>query len=138
MKNHFETEAFVMNVKEFQYSKGTGYNFSFPMKGEAQSEEKNTEPVVWISGVSFNQPILEKRSYLLRGKLVVKPPYKDYPAALQLIVSEAILLESGHYVVAKKRPQQAAQAPNAPQHTQNGPAASYENDFPQQTEQVPF
>ncbi len=106
MKNHFETEAFVMNVKEFQYSKGTGHNFSFAMRGEAQSEDKNSAPTVWISGVSFNQPILDKRNYLLKGKLQVKPPYKDYPAGLQLVVSEAILLEAGMYVVAKKKPKQ--------------------------------
>ena len=104
MKNHFEIEAFTMNVKEFQYSKGTGYNFSFGMRGEAQSEDKNSAPVVWISGVSFNQPILDKRNYLLRGKLQVKPPYRDYPAGLQLVVSEGILLEKNMYTVARKRP----------------------------------
>ncbi len=133
MKSYLEIEAFAMNVKEFHYSKGTGYNFSFAMKGEAQSEDKNSAPTVWISGVSFNQPILDKRNYLLRGKLQVKPPYKDYPAGLQLVVSEAILLESGMYVVAKKKPKQdgssqaqhpasqPTQAPNTPQQTQSHP-----------------
>ena len=156
MKNYFETEAFVMNAKEFQYSKGAGYNFSFAIKGEAQNEDKNSAPVVWISGVSFNQPILDKRSYLLRGKLQVKPPYKDYPAGLQLIVSEAILLESGMYVVARKRagspvngqdpqrnpPPEPAQAPkqvqNVPEQATNSQGASYQQDFPEHMETIPF
>lgn len=110
MKNYFETEAFAVNVRSFNYSKGEGYNFSFSMKGESQSEDKNSAPVVWISGVSFNQPILDKRSYLLRGKLQVKPPYKDYPGQVQEV----------------------------PQKTSNGQNGSYEQDFPAQSEEVPF
>ncbi len=77
MKSYLEIEAFAMNVKEFHYSKGTGYNFSFAMKGEAQSEDRKSAPTVWISAVSFNQPILDKRNYLLRGKQQVKPPYNE-------------------------------------------------------------
>ena len=146
MKNYFETEAFVMNAKEFQYSKGTGYNFSFSLRGEAQSEEKNSAPIVWISGVSFNQPILDKRNYLLRGKLQVKPSYKEYPAGLQLVVSEAILLESGMYVIARKKPQTNAPQPpqtpkqvkDAPQQAGNGQSGSYQQDFPVQSEEMPF
>jgi len=113
MKSYLEIEAFAMNVKEFHYSKGTGYNFSFAMKGEATSEDRKSAPTVWISAVSFNQPILDKRNYLLRGKLQVKPPYNDYPAGLQLIISEAILLEVDMYVVARKRPKKATE--DAPQ-----------------------
>ena len=135
-----------MNVKEFHYSKGTGYNFSFSLKGEAQSEDKNSAPIVWISGVSFNQPILDKRSYLLRGKLQVKPPYKEYAAGLQLVVSEAILLESNMYVIAKKRPkttsENAIQAPtantDAPTQAQDSHSGSYEQDFPVSSDTVPF
>jgi len=146
MKNYFETEAYTMNVKEFHYSKGTGYSFSFPIKGEAQSKEGNDTPTVWISGVSFTQPILDRRSYLLRGKLQVKPPYKEYPASLQLVVSEAVLLEEGRYVVAKKRgkttspgPIQASkQVAGVSQHTQNVSSGSYKDDFPQQSEEIPF
>jgi len=126
MKNYFETTAFVMSAKEFQYSKGVGYNFSFAMRGEAQSEDKNSAPIVWISGVSFNQQILDKRNYLFRGKLQVKPPYKDYPAGLQLVVSEAILLESGMYVVSRKKQEGSGQAQTAK------PTSQITQDNPQQ------
>ena len=115
MKNFFETEAFILNVKEFQYSKGTGYSFSFPMTGEATGEDQ-TAPVIWVSGVSFNQPMLNKRNYLLRGKLQVKPKYKDYPVGFQLIVDEAILLGTGQYVVRTKRDVQKPE----PHSTSNG------------------
>ncbi len=137
MQSYIEITAFAMNVKPFTYSKGTGYNFSFAMKGEAQSEDKNSAPVVWISGVSFNQPILDKRNYLLKGKLQVKPPYKDYPAGLQLVVSEAILLESGMYVVARKRSEpttheNTTQAPKQVQDTQSHPNNAYSQGQPNQ------
>ena len=137
MQNYIEITAFTMNVKPFTYSKGTGYNFSFAMKGE--SEDQNSAPIVWISGVSFNQPILDKRSYLLKGKLQVKPPYKDYPAGLQLVVSEAILLESGMYVVARKRTthENEPQASNAPKQAQSHPQSVQSQQRPPSTQEQP-
>ncbi len=114
MQNYIEITAFVLNVREFQHAKGIGYGFSFAMKGDAVDGE--TTPTVWISAVSFSIPIMEKRNYLLRGKLKVQPPYKERPASLQLIVDEAILLGTGQYVVRTKRDVQKPE----PHSTSNG------------------
>ena len=100
-QNYFETKVFTIKPKPFQYSKGTGYNFFFSMQGEAQPE--GATPTVWFIGVSFNQEILEKQYYLMRGYLQVSPPYGDRPAGLQLVVSEAIPLQQNQYVVRTKR-----------------------------------
>ncbi len=151
MKSFFEIEAFVVNVKTFNYSKGVGYNFSFAMNTETVGEDGKAA-VVWISGVSFNKPLLDKRNYLLRGKLQVKLPYKNYPAGLQMIVEEAFELGEGRYVVRTKRDAPKEAEAHSTSNGMNDPSpnqvrqherteethANKDPMFPEMNEEIPF
>jgi hypothetical protein len=131
MKTYFEAEIYTINSRPFKFSKGTGYNFSFALRGDALPDSDEV-PTVWMYGVAFNHTIEDRRKYLVKGKLQVKPPYKDYPAGLQLIVSDAVLLEDGRYTVAKKRQAQHTAAYN------DSPGADYGSPFPAQSPDIPM
>ncbi len=102
MKTYFEGEIFTIKPRQFKHKNGTGTSFSFMLQGDKPSESEDA-PVVWISAVSFSDEIKEKRRYLVRGYLQVKPPWNDRPAGLQLVITEAFELGSSQYTVRTKR-----------------------------------
>ncbi len=146
LKQHFEMVGKLHKIKEIQTKTGKWmYSFSVPIT-KMVGDEQHTQ---WLQATVIlkdKDPRLTKHNgeFHFTGSLVVKEAWKDYPESLSFLGFEIEPVLGNVYRISKPKStsEDAAQAPtvnpNVPTQAQSSHSGNYEQDFPVQSETVPF
>ncbi len=136
----------IHKIREIQTKTGKWmYSFSVPIV-KMVGEEQHTQ---WLQATVIlkdRDPRLttHKGEFHFTGSLVLKEAWKDYPESLSFLGFEIKPVLGNVYRISKPKTtsENEAQAPtantDAPTQAQDSHSGSYEQDFPVQSDHVPF